>query len=71
MESRAQRCPSAPCEELPPPSGLPSALVKPRDLNLSSYILPFRPFTIFIALLWMLIVLRPEFMLLSHLKESG
>ena len=57
-QSRAQCCPSAPCEELQPPWGLPSATLdltnKPNDFNCSSYDLPSRPFPFFVALLWML-----------------
>jgi len=53
-ESRAQHCPSAPCEELQPPSGLPSApglwAEHTRGLSCPSYILPSRLFTILIVL---------------------
>ena len=37
-----------------PPWGLPSVCSRPSDLNHSSYLWPFRPFTVFTTLLWML-----------------
>ena len=57
-ESRAQRCPPLPvrscsCHEASL-SLLCSGPNKPRGLSCSSYLLPFKPFTIFAALLWTL-----------------
>ena len=51
-------CPSAPCEELQLPWGLPSACsalgLAHHDRSCPSYALSSRSFSIFIALLWML-----------------
>ena len=59
-ESRAQHCPSAflrrnySCHEASPQPSSAFRFNKPRYLSCSSYVFPSRPFTIFVALLWIL-----------------